>query len=219
MVDRPGNCRPRRQSPGCGRSPTRPAPPRSARRPPRTPAQAAPSTSISITRSASTVEARSATATRIRRCPKSMPSAAPADGASRRNAGRRPRLPASLRPESLDSSTINPRSWRSAISVVTVVRERPVRRARSDRLALPRRRRASITRDRFELRKLSREPKCRLPPDVPRRWHRCRGGRWLSGGHLSRAWRNPRRNISRNASCPVGIGTRSRDETTRASRS
>src|SRR5262249_54186181 len=51
-----------------------------------------------------------------------------------------------------------PRVWRSFTSVVTVVRESPVCRAISLRLAVPRCRRASITRSRFSSRRASSDP-------------------------------------------------------------
>ena len=108
------------------------------------------STSSSRKRSARTVDARSATATRTWRWPKSIPSAEPAAASSRRKTGGRPRPAGCGR--SFACSTINPRVCRSATSEATVVRERPVVRARSLRLAVPARRSASTTRRRLSSR-------------------------------------------------------------------
>ena len=56
-------------------------------------------------------------------------------------------------------STTRPRPCSSVTSVATVVRERPVARASSLRLAVPRRRRASITRSRLSSRRASSDPR------------------------------------------------------------
>ena len=123
---------------------------------------AAVSTSRSARRSASTVEERSATATRRWRWPKSTPSAAPAVAVSRSSVGGRPRPGRSGRGSTSLSTTMR-RSCSSLISVVIVVRERLVMRIRSPRLTLPSRRSASTTRRRFARRSDSREP----PLDAP----------------------------------------------------
>ena len=62
------------------------------------------------------------------------------------------------RPRAVPCSTTRPRCWRSATSEVIVVRERPVMRARSLRLAVPCCRNASITRSLFRSRRPSSDP-------------------------------------------------------------
>ena len=63
------------------------------------------------------VDERSATATRTCEWPKSMPSATPADGSSRRSAGGRPRPPGARPTRRRRRSTTRPALWRSATSV------------------------------------------------------------------------------------------------------
>ena len=84
-----------------------------------------------------------------------------AEGGSRRGVEaeehRRPAASARLRPRAA-CSTIRPRPCRSETSVATVVRERPVIRARSLLLAVPERRSASTTRSRFSSRSVPKVP-------------------------------------------------------------
>ena len=99
-------------------------------------------------RSARIVRERSAIATWTCSWPKSMPSTRPAERSSVSSVGGRPCCGA--RPSASDSdparpscSTTSPCDCRSETSVETVERDSPVMRARSARLALPRRRSAS----------------------------------------------------------------------------
>src|SRR4051794_3113016 len=111
------------------------------------------STSSASSRSARTVEDRSATATRRWEWSKSMPTAAPADGSSASSMPGRPG-----RERSSPRSVTSPRSTRSATRLETVERESPVARARSARLAVPARRRASTSRARLPSRRASSAP-------------------------------------------------------------
>src|SRR6266545_3620008 len=114
------------------------------------------STSISVRSSPSTVDERSASATRTSSWSKKMPTATPAVGSSRRRTGGRPR-PVWRSPFTCCSTT-SPCSWRAATTLPTVVRERLVNLARSLRLACPRRRNASTTSRRLRSRREAMDP-------------------------------------------------------------
>ena len=111
----------------------------------------------------SSTSARRAPSTRGRRRPRGCGcgrsrrrARRPPDGSSRSSVGGRPRPAA--RGRRAGCSTTSPRRWRSATSDVIVVRESPVIRARSLRLAVPCCRSASITRSLFRSRSPSSDP-------------------------------------------------------------
>ena len=99
-------------------------------------------------------------ATRTCRWPKSTPTAAPAVGVEPQQHRRAPVPAAALGPSR--RSITSPRACRSPTSVVIVVRESPVIRTRSVRLALPSRRSASTTLSRLGSRSASSDPAVEL---------------------------------------------------------
>src|SRR5215210_4627569 len=107
--------------------------------------------------SASTVRERSETATWMRSWPKSMPTTAPAERSRESSVGGRP-VAMLAGASGSECSTIRPWAWRSATRLETVDRDRPVTRAISARLAVPRSRRVSTTRRRFSSRSDSSDP-------------------------------------------------------------
>src|SRR3954447_11560818 len=124
------------------------------------------STSSGRTASASTVRERSETAAWMRSWPKSMPTTAPAERSSESSVGGRP-VAMLAGASGSECSTINPCAWRSETRLETVERDRPVTRAISARLAVPRSRRVSTTRKRLSSRSDSNDPV--LTPGRPSR--------------------------------------------------
>ena len=124
------------------------------------------STSSGRTASASTVRERSETAAWMRSWPKSMPTTAPAERSSESSVGGRP-VAMLAGASGSECSTISPCAWRSETRLETVERDRPVTRAISARLAVPRSRRVSTTRRRLSSRNDSSDPV--LTPGRPSR--------------------------------------------------
>ncbi len=117
------------------------------------------STSSSRRRSASTLWARSATATCTWLCPKSMPTTARVESWSTSwTPGRPPRWPEALP----STSKTRPETLSSATSVETVVRDRPVERAMSAWLVRPSVRSTPTTRSRLRSRSHASVPSPRL---------------------------------------------------------
>src|ERR687895_1287342 len=103
---------------------------------------------------------RSAAATRRWRFPKSIPTAAPAERLKDRSRGGRPPCgdappPCGDPPARSSRSLSMPSPWSSLTMLATVVRESPVRRASSGRLAAPASRSAATTRARLRSRRTS----------------------------------------------------------------
>ena len=124
------------------------------------------STSSGRIASASTVRERSETAAWMRSWPKSMPTTAPAERSSDSSVGGRP-VAMLAGASGSEYSTTRPLPCRSATRLETVERESPVTRAISARLAVPRSRRVSTTRRRFNSRSDSSDPV--LTPGRPSR--------------------------------------------------
>src|SRR4051812_31625561 len=124
------------------------------------------STSSGRIASASTVRERSETAAWMRSWPKSIPTTAPAERSSESGVGGRP-VAMLAGASGSECSTTSPLAWRSATRLETVERDRPVTRAISARLAVPRSRRVSTTRKRLSSRSDSNDPV--LTPGRPSR--------------------------------------------------